>query len=78
MYGFVSKQFNTVEFPDKVGIGMFPAKGVPYATKFSIWIMKPTSEALKCVIGYQNTFGEVLIEDMSGAGSRYSSQHQAI
>ena len=40
--------------------------------------MKPPSEALLCVVGYKNSFGEVIIEDLSGAGKRYSSQHQSL
>lgn len=40
--------------------------------------MKPTSEALLCVIGYKNSFGEVFIEDYSGFSNRYSSQNQAL
>ena len=75
VYGFVSKQFNTLEFSDKIGIGMAPARGAPYSTNFSIYIMKPSSEALHCFVGYKNSFGEVLIEDTTGAGSRFSSQN---
>ena len=78
VYGFVSKQFNTLEFSDKIGIGMAPARGAPYSTNFSIYIMKPSSEALHCFVGYKNSFGEVLIEDTTGAGSRFSSQNQAL
>ena len=68
VYGFVSKQFNTEEFEDKVGIGVSPARGAPYSTKFSIRVMKPISEALKCTVGYKNKLGEVLIEDLSAIG----------
>lgn len=78
VYGFVSKQYNTVEFSDKIGIGMSPARGASYLTNFSIYTMKPTSEALHCVIGYKNSLGEVIIEDLTGAGKRFSSQNQAL
>ena len=40
--------------------------------------MKPISEALKCEIGYKNSFGEVIIEDLSTTGSRFTSHEQAI
>ena len=33
-HGYVSKQLNTIEFDDKVGIGMSPASGAPYSTIF--------------------------------------------
>ena len=78
IYGFVSKQYNTVEFSDKIGIGISPARGAPYLTNFSIYTVKPTGEALNCVIGYKNSLGEVIIEDLSGAGKRFSSQNQAL
>ena len=78
IYGQVSKHYNTLEFPEKVGIAVSPARGAPYSTTFSIVVMKPTSEALLCVVGYKNSFGEVIIEDLSGAGKRYSSQHQSL
>lgn len=74
-YGLVSKLFDTEEFADPVGIGVSPARGAPYQTIFSIHVMKPTNEALKCVFGYLNNNGEVLIEDLTGAGKRYSSQN---
>ena len=77
-YGFVSKLFDTEEFADPVGIGVSPARGAPYQTIFSVHVMKPTNEALKCVFGYLNDDGEVLIEDLTGAGKRYSSQNQAL
>ena len=79
VYGLVSKQYNSNEFLDKIGIGVSPARGVPFSTIFSIWLVKPSSEALKCVIGYKyDEIGEVLIEDLSGASSRFSSQYQAV
>ena len=78
VYGFVSKQFNTLEFSDNVGIRMSPARGAPYSTNFSIEVLKPPSEALHCLVGFKNSFGEVLIEDITGAGTRFSSQNQAL
>jgi hypothetical protein len=39
-------------------------------------MIKPVSEALKCVFGYKNSVGEVLIEDLSWAGQHFSSQQQ--
>ena len=77
-YGHVSKTLNTLEFDDKIGIGVSPDSGAPYSTIFSIFSIKPTTEALNCVVGYTNSFGEVLIEDLSSAGSRFSSQNQKL
>ena len=77
-YGYVSKTLNTLEFDDKIGIGMSPASGAPYSTVFSIFSIKPITEALNCVFGYKNSFGEVLIEDLSRTGQRFSSQNQAL
>lgn len=53
-----------------------PARGAPYATTFAIDVLKPSSEALKCVIGYQNENGEMIIEDYSIEGQRFSSSNQ--
>jgi len=47
---------------------MSPARGAPYSTIFQIFSIKPTTEALKCVFGYENSSGEMLIEDLSAAG----------
>lgn len=77
-YGFVSKTFHTFEFPDKIGLGVTPGRGAPYSTIFTAHVMKPTNEALKCVFGYKNKKGEVIIEDTTGPGQRYSSQNQAL
>ena len=77
-YGHIAKRFNTHEFPDKIGIRVSPGRGAPHNTIFEFVMIKPLSEALKCVFGYKNTAGEVLIEDLSWAGQHFSSQQQHI
>ena len=75
-YGHIAKRYNTHEFPDKVGIRVSPGRGAPHKTIFEFVMIKPLNEALKCVFGYKNDVGEVLIEDVSWAGQHFSSQHQ--
>lgn len=76
VYGSVSKLYNSQEYRDSIKVRVAPARGSPYSTPFTIEAIKPPSEALKCVFGYKNKVGEVLVEDMSTAGQRYSSQKQ--
>ena len=55
-------------------MGISPSNGIAYSTLFDIFMIKPPGLALNCVFGYKTeTFGEVIIEDMSEAGTHFSS-----
>lgn len=73
IYGSVSKLYNSQEYHDSIKVRVSPARGSPFKTPFTIEAIKPPGEALKCVFGYKNKVGEVLVEDMSTAGQRHSS-----
>lgn len=75
-FAYVSKKFQTFEFQDLVGISVSPRfSGNAFTTIYDITVLKPIGEALTCVIGYLSESGdEVIIEDVSPSGTRFSSQ----